>query len=267
MPIDVDFLNFLVANGYHPRGATVSGRYLCNLVLDQLLQRSQLLRDRAAAGTLVVNFEHQQQVGTKNWKIDMAVGRVHAPVPPANGQAISTGVPDYIEIAMETKGLFTAHAKARLNRQRDLDAFTSHAHAYSHATIAASIIPINSSSYFFSQGNLYKPISRQRPLGEFNANFSRQRTSREIVRDCINIFRSGFRNSVNDPPDRMEALGFVTFEYDNFQMYPGALPGHIAQHASAPCLAVPPARLQPGDQLHHDQMLARIAQLYDQRFP
>jgi hypothetical protein len=222
-----------------------------------LLDRCPLLRERALAGDLVVQFTHHQQVGHEDWKIDIALGTGAGRQPPMVG-GITTAPPVLIQIAIELKSVWTEHNKAMRNRFRDFGAFHGHAHRYNPNVVAAAFLVVNASDRFYSPLNVGRaePITKH---GGATAN------GRAVARKTIDLFRSiHLRNSATDLPG-LEALAVAVVDHDNLNLMPAEMrerygeptPSSVVQGAPAP---------KVGDPLHYETFLQRICEQYRARF-
>jgi len=256
----------VAATAYHPRTSKHSDAQSLVIIRD-LLAACPLLARRASSGELVAKLRHHQQVGHSDWVIDIALGTPPtAAEEPSEGNLIRFTEPTLIQIAIELKSIWTEHGKARKNRLRDFEAFHIYAHEYGKRTVAAAFLVINAAEVFLSPLNLN---SRDREI--VTQHRQRAKTSAQIVKETIDIFRSiHLRNFQNDVGG-LEALGVVVVEHDNLN-YLDARPQYseIAQkyghlHKPSRVASIPPG-LKVGDPLHYRTMIQRICNAYSERF-
>jgi hypothetical protein len=134
----------------------------------------------------------------------------------------------------------TAHSKARKNRFGDLIAYSNHLHNHRRDCIAGAIVVVNMSEIYENPDPFAKGLRR--------AKFDMQK----VVGDTIRLFAGlPLRTDVDEPSDQLEALGVIVVDYD------GANSSKLVTERPAP---------QPGDSLHYDSFIHRIADLYETRF-
>jgi hypothetical protein len=237
------------------------------VIVRDLLATCPLLAQRAASGELVAKLRHHQQVGHNDWVIDIALGTpAGAPQIPDPGELIRLTSPALIQIAIELKSIWTEHGKARKNRLRDFNAFYSYARQYNPKTIAAAFLVVNASELFLSPLNLVtsnrNPITRHR---------QKAKSTLQLVKETIGIFRSiHLRNSVSEP-DGLEALGVIVIEHDNINFlcgrpqYADLYAKYLSLHKPSKVADVPPA-LKVGDPPRYSTMTQRICNAYSERF-
>jgi hypothetical protein len=200
----------VAATAYHPRTSKHSDAQSL-LIIRDLLASCPILAERAGAGELVGKLRHHQQVGHSDWVIDIALGTAPGvPESPKEGQLIQFTEPTLIQIAIELKSIWTEHGKARKNRMRDFEAFHGYAHEYSKKTVAAAFLVVNAAEVFLSPLNLH---ARNREA--ITQHRQKAKSTGQIVKETIDIFRSiHLRNDEIDGPG-LEALGVVVVEHDN----------------------------------------------------
>lgn len=245
------FAGHLSSENYHPRSSKHSD-FLCEAILDDLLDNCPELRERGAKGELVAKLRHRQTIGYDEWVIDLALGEpTTAPRAPTAEQRIRQEAPAIIQIAIELKSVMTEHKKARKNRLRDLHAFHTHAHAYSSKTIAAGLVVVNASRYFWS------PLRKESDITE-HRNIAR------LTKEITDTYRS--IKLIDSPAEGsgMEAMGIIVVEHDNLRLNPNPPPG--APAAQPPRLATTALALGAGDPLHYATMIRRICNAYRARF-
>ncbi len=148
--------------------------------------------------------------------------------------------PGTVRAAIEHKTIMTAHGKARLNRYGDVIAYCNHMHNHRKDCIAAATVIINCSPAYENPDAFAKGLVRPK----FNMN--------KVVADTAKIF-SGIplRNSADEPNDQPEALAVIIVDYD------GQNPAKLVANDLAPPANSP---------IHYENFIARICDLYRQRF-
>ncbi len=254
MAIDADLVAHL-AGGYHPRTSKHSD-FQSLIIIRDLVSQCPLI-GRRAAGEIVANLRHHQQVGHADWVIDIAIGtRAGATAPIIVPPPIIMDAPVIIQIAIELKSVWTEHGKARRNRLRDFDSFHGYARQYSPDTVAAAFLVINSAEYFWS------PL---RDASDVTKHSSPKRTARKLAQETVDIFRSiHLRNTPTDPAG-IEAIGVVVVEHDNLVVNPNK--SQFANLHKPTAIAPMPPNPAIGDPLHYESMIQRICNAYTQRFP
>lgn len=254
MAIEADLVKHL-AGGYHPRTSKHSD-FQSLIIIRDLVAQCPLIGRRAAAGEIVANLRHHQQVGHADWVIDIAIGSRAGMAPVVVPPPIIMGPPVIIQIAIELKSVWTEHGKARRNRLRDFNSFHGYAHQYSQDTVTAAFLVINSAEYFWS------PL---RDPTDLTNHGSPKRTARKLAQETVDIFRSiHLRNSSADQAGA-EAIGVVVVEHDNLVVNPNA--ASFANLRKPTAIAPTPPNPPIGDPLHYESMIQRICNAYTQRFP
>jgi hypothetical protein len=145
-----------------------------------------------------------------------------------------------IRSAIEHKTIMTAHGKARWNRYGDIIAYCNHMHNHHRECIAGSTVIINCSLAYENPDLFAKGLVRPR----FDM--------RKIVADTTKIFLDiPLRSVPEEPSDQPEALAVIVVDYD------GQHPAKLVTGDMTP---------QPDSPIHYDRFLARICNLYRQRF-
>lgn len=255
MVIETELATYLARDGYHPRSSKHSDFQSLIIIRDLVTQCPALAR-RAITGEVVAKLRHHQQVAHADWVIDIAIGTcAGAPKPPTAGTLITFDTPVIIQIAIELKGVFTEHGKARRNRLRDFQSFHGYAHQYDPKTVAAAYLVVNASEYFHS------PL---RDDADITRHARSKADARALAGKAVDLFRSiHLRNSATDNPG-LEALGVTVIEHDNLNIHPDP----SAHSVSAQKTQVAPTPPNPaiGDPLHYESMIQRICGHYGQRF-
>lgn len=256
MPIEADLVAHLAREGYHPRSSKHSD-FQSLVIIRDLVAQCPLIARRARTGEIVAKLRHSQRVGHSDWDIDIAIGTcAGAPTPPPPNEPITFAPPVIIQVAIELKGIFTEHNKARKNRLRDFNSFHGYAHEYNPKTVAAAFLVVNSSEAFWSP--LRKP-------DDITVHTRANASARQLAAITVGMFRSiHLRNSVSDPPG-LEALGVVVVEHDNLSIHPNSA-AHASLHMPTRVAPTPP-NPPLGDPLHYESMIQRICNAYTERFP
>lgn len=237
MPLPESFIEFLTADGYHPRSSRHSN-FLCEEVVRGLLAASRRMADLAEAGKLVYALNFTLRSGTADWNVDLVLG-----TPPAGLHAPSPGLPIWrtnparIQVAVENKAVMTEHHKAVKNRKRDFEAHHDHVHRYDDATIAGGLLLVNSASRFRS------------PL---RTEITEHHEPRALVDHCMTQMRAVSRRT-GAGTSGLDASCLIAVDYEN-------TPGSTAAYLTK--LPAP----QVGDPLHFDSFIAAIVRLYEGRF-
>lgn len=145
-----------------------------------------------------------------------------------------------VRIAVEHKTIMTAHGKARWNRYGDIIAYCNHMHNHSREAIASATVIINCSPAYENPDAFAKGLVRPR----FDM--------KKVVADTARIFAGiPLRGLPEEPNDQPEALAVIIVDYD------GQNPAKLVTGDLAP---------PPGSPIHYDSFIARICDLYRQRF-
>ncbi len=237
MPLPNAFIQHLRNEGYHPRSDKHSNA-LAVAVVDDLLTTCPPLAARAKAGEVVYDLNFDLIFTTATWNVDLVLGSPPYGFTKTNGSAaIARATPSTVEIAIEVKGVMTAHRKAVKNRKRDLEAHHAHVHNYSYKAIAGGIFVINAAGRFKS------------PL---KAVVSTHRNPEALVAHCVNELRAVATRSGSSGTG-MEAKTALVVATDNLDL------------DAAHYVTKPPAP-QVGDPLHYDAFLQKICTEYSARF-
>lgn len=240
----------LTKHGYNPRSDAHSNA-ICIGLLNDLLDHCAEIRAKAIQGELVAQLNHTVIRGHERWNLDMSLGPPPTVEPPQAGEKIRFAAPVVIQIAVEAKGLMTEHGKARHNRLRDLAAFHSHAHNYDRKVVAAGIMVVNISEYFWSPTRGHGDITVHRNI-------------QRLGRDTVELFRNlRLRDSASDSPG-LEALGMVVVKHDNIEHNSAPPPGAPTPERSR-LVSGPPAPAS-GDPLHYAALVHRICAAYRERW-
>lgn len=148
--------------------------------------------------------------------------------------------PGMVRASVEHKTLMTAHGKARWNRYGDIIAYCNHMHNHRKDCIAGATVIINCSPVYENPDAFAKGLVRPK----FDMN--------KVVTDTAKIFAGiPLRSVADEPNDQPEALAVIIVDYD------GQNPAKLVTNSLAP---------QPGSPMHYDNFIARVCELYRQRF-
>ena len=234
------FADHLRRHGYHPRSNAHSNA-VCETILQDLVLRCQRIRDDFANGRLVYDHNIKVIVGTNDANIDLVIG-----VPPASfvrptvGGDVIRQRPSTFRIVIEAKAIMTEHAKARRNRQRDLDSFHQFVHRLDSAIVAAAFTVVNVAEQFRS------PL---RPAGEI----TKHRNVTRLVEETVAKLRMLPVRSGDLAAPGLEANGALVIAHDNIDLSRTRL------------VSEPPAP-QVGDPLHYDAFIQQICDHYSRRW-
>jgi hypothetical protein len=239
MALPQSFLEHLRVSGYHPRSDKHS-KALAEAIIQDLLAYCPVIREHAAAGRLVYQFNHDLSYGHATWNTDLAIGApppgLVSGVPEPLGMRRST--PASTRIAVELKGVMTEHRKAIKNRKRDLEAHHAHVHDYDPAAIAAGVVVLNAATTFVS------------PLR--GGAVTTHRLPDALIRHCMNEVNSITMASGSHRAG-LDAKSAIVLKMDN------------AVWPSTTFLTEPPAP-QVGSPVHWDAFIQRVCQVYTSRF-
>jgi hypothetical protein len=144
------------------------------------------------------------------------------------------------KIAVEHKSIMAAHGKARWNRYGDIIAYCNHMHNHMREAIAAATVVVNCSGAYENPDAFARGLPRPR--------FDMQK----VVADTVRIFANlPLRQLSDEPNDQPEAVLVIVVDYDG---------------RNAAKLVTGELSPQPGSQVHYDSFIARICELYRERF-
>lgn len=227
----------LQERGYHPR-SNEHGKFLCAVVLEDLLDSCPRIAEHASEGKLVYDINRKITVGGSDWNIDLILGPPPRSISVPSDARIIQAQPATIRIAIEAKTIMTEHGKARRNRQRDLDSFHQFVHRYDSDTIAAALTVVNIAARFKS------PLRKEPSV---------HRNVRDLVTATMGLLRVLPLRSVAGDMSGLEANGAILVEHDNIENERTVL----VTGQPAP---------QVGDPIHYDSFLRRICDRYTQRW-
>lgn len=263
---------------YHSRSDAHS-KIACWSILFDLLLNCLPLRKQIEAGSVGFGINHElhdfQTRRKKNLDLVVCTPAANEPMKPKNrkGRSVSTfaeladaysviltaqehallaSLPAFpvvpvgsVYVALEAKATMTAHIKAlpRLHDELDSSHLTVHGHA-DHA-IAAALVTINLATQFTSSDrNKFDLATTPREV----TNHDQPRVTERTIRKIHELRRRSAPGQAG-----FDAVGIVIVNVRN---------------DGSPCeiVTTPPAPA-PSDPFHYDQMIARLAGLYQAKFP
>ncbi len=150
-----------------------------------------------------------------------------------------------VHLALEAKACMTAHGKARPRLYDELSSSHLTIHGSSNFAIAAGFVMVNISDQFISPTS--NPFSVAERSPEYNAH-KQPKDTEGIIEKVREIQRRSDTGETG-----FDAIGLVVVSCVN-----DGTPVEV--------VTVPPAP-KPGDLLHYDAMIRKIANLYQSRFP
>lgn len=234
---------------YHSRSDKHS-KILGEFIVDDLLDTCQVLRDQAAKGEVAFAINH-----TFTWPngkaktIDLALGIPTVPKSPPVGIRIhrlkgqSKRPEDTFSrllIACEEKAVMTEHGKSQPRIYSELNDSHTIVHNGDHDTIAAGITVVNVASSFISplRQRLDKPVEVT------------DHDQPHVTERMVNHLR---KLPIRTSHDSVGLEAYCTFVVDLDNQ------GRVQLHATLPAP-------QLGDSDHYQTFLARICQVYSERF-
>lgn len=257
---------------YHSRSDRHS-KTACWGVLFDLLCTSHLLREHVESGRLAFGINHEMRDFQQNRKKDLDLVLCTAsPNAPPDGRTFTDLVESYhielddteraalmglpvlreapvasVLVALEAKACMTAHVKAIPRLYDELNSSHQTIHGASEMVIAAGLVMVNTAPFFVSPGRVgYCPNCKHRvsPL-------NKHKQPADSVRVVKKVTELPRRSSVQG--EGFDALTMIAVECRN-----DGSPVALVTEAPAP---------PKGDILEYDQMIARLAHLYESRFP
>lgn len=150
-----------------------------------------------------------------------------------------------VHVALEAKACMTAHRKARPRLYDELSSSHQTIHGSSANAIAAGFVMVNIADTFTSTDR------NKWPLAERPAEVTKHRQPEDAVSVLEKIREIPRRGSTQEAG--FDALGFVLVRCQN--------------DGSAVEIVDKPPAVMPGDVLHYESMIRRVAKLYESRFP
>jgi len=249
---DVAIVEYLAANGYHPRSSK-HGDALCGFLLKDLLDTCPVFHGAAERNEIVFQRNYTIEPDSPDrWNADLVVGspsRPHAPDAERIG-LLARGDPREIWIAVDVKTIMTEHGKARRNRQRDLNSFQDILHRKNSRTIVGGLMIVNVAPRF------------QTPLARRSGGLNEHRNVERLVAEIVTMMNGLARAQPEPGRPGIEALGVIVVAHTNLPgdttrlvtEPPAPVPGHALSYAtsSGSCVRhsrrVLARRLDRGDQ-------------------
>jgi hypothetical protein len=253
---------------YHPRSDHHS-KVACWGILFDLLLTSSLLRRHVADGRVIFGINHEMRDFRSARKKDLdlviatpGAGECRNPktfvdlvekwdiqllprerellrgLPPLHEASVGS-----VHIALEAKACMTEHGKARSRLYDELNSSHDSVHGAAEMAIAAGYVIVNAAEGFVSP-MLNKNWRRASRITQH----SQPEVTHAVIAKVLEIPR---RTRTGTPG--FDALGVSVVDCRN-----DGSPVRIVDG--------PPA-LPPGEPFHYDSMIARVAQLYESRFP
>jgi len=255
---------------YHSRSDRHS-QITCWAILLDLLLNCKALAKRMADGTVSFGVNHAMRdyKTDKEKKLDLVIcapgtsteggkttfrglAKKHGVVLTEEERRAVESLPDYIETpvgavhaALEAKATMTAHSRACPRLHDELSSSHLTVHGSNNYAIAAAFVMVNISDTFISTDMNKFPKGVREP--EINRH-SQPRDTEKILKTVSQIQRRA------DTGERgFDAMGLIVVRCPN-----DGTPIEIVTDAPAP---------QPGDLMHYDAMIQKVAHLYQSRFP
>lgn len=242
---DHEFVRYLQRDGYHPRSSK-HGDMLCELLLDDLMESCPVLRKAAEGNRICYNQNQAPGSGVPlGWNIDLAIG------PPSSNLGKLAGTssrphrapPERFWIAVDAKTIMTEHGKARRNRQRDLNSFSSILHMTDAKMIVGGLVVLNQAPSFTS------PLRSGGPTTHKNI----ERLIPETIKLFEDLPRAPHDGHSPNLQNQIDAIGVIVIEYDNIRGHPARL----VTESPAP---------QPGSPLHYHSFVRDICSAFNARY-
>ena len=256
---------------YHSRSDHHS-KIACWAILFDLLRTCRLLATHAQTRGIVFGINHEMRDFRMNRKKDLdlvlctprsargrrrpytlrSLGEKYGVVLSKEEQRILEGLPELVEgpvgavhLALEAKACMTAHVRAQPRLYDELNSSQLTIHGASDIAIAAGFVMVNMAKEFISTDLNKHDLRKAAP--EVSVHQQPQNTAGVIakVREIPRRARTG--------EEGFDALAIAVVECRN-------------DGTAVKLVTVPPAP-RPGDTFHYEQMIRRVAQLYESRFP
>lgn len=213
--------------GFNPR-SQASSNALSDFVIADLRKRCPALSDVLSSGELIPRKNPTVRTRVAGRSVDLVLHERAAE------PTIS------VRVSVEHKSIMTAHGKARWNRYGDVIAYCNHMHNHRRDCIAGSVVVVNTSPAYENPNAFARGLKRPR----FDMN--------KVVADTVAIFAGiPLRNNPDDPNEQPEALAVIVVDYD------GVNQARLVVGDLAP---------QPDSNIHYDNFIRRICELYERRF-
>ena len=237
------FVKYLTESGYHPRSSK-HGDKLCELLLADLMEECPAIRAAAQNGKISFGLNYSPGMGAPlGWVVDLAIGPPNSKMESSSSGSMAKEPPSDLWIAVDAKTIMTEHGKARRNRQRDLNSFSSILHMKNPKTIVGGLVVINNAGSFKS------------PLRDgdvtIHANIER------LVAESVKLFEDLPRAQSNGPDpknlNQIDAVGIIVIEYSD----PKDKPTKLVSDYPAP---------QPGSPVRYENFVKDICAAFSARY-
>jgi hypothetical protein len=237
------FVQYLTESGYHPRSSK-HGDKLCELLLADLMEECPAIRAAAQNGKISFGLNYSPGMGAPlGWIVDLAIG---PPISKVEGNPSGSMIkepPSDLWVAVDAKTIMTEHSKARRNRQRDLNSFSSILHMKNPKTIVGGFVVINNAGSFKS------------PLRDgdvtIHANIER------LVAESVKLFEDLPRAQSSGPDQKnlnqIDAVGVIVIEFSDLREKPTKLVTNFPA----------PGRESP---VHYDKFVKDICSAFSKRY-
>jgi hypothetical protein len=256
---------------YHSRSDRHS-KIACWGILFDLLSHCRLLATHVEERSVVFGINHEMRDFRQNRKKNLdlvlctprsatgrrrpfnlrSLGQKYGVVLSGEEQQLLDGLPELIEgpvgavhLALEAKACMTAHQRAQPRLYDELNSSQLTIHGASDIAIAAGFVMVNMGKQFIS------PDLNKHDLRKIEPEVSNHQQPQDTV---------GVIGKVREIPRRgrtgeegFDALAIAIVECRN-----DGTPFQLVSSSPAP---------EPGDTFHYEQMIRRVAQLYESRFP
>lgn len=257
---------------YNPRSDRHS-KVACWAILFDLIQHCRTLTEHIEAGTIGFGINHEMRDFKTGRKKDLDLVVCTPGTPQSSNKKPTTfrqlgkkygvrltaaeseeleALPGFSEtpvgevhLALEAKACMTAHSKARPRLYDELSSSHLTIHGSSNFAIAAGFVMVNLSDQFISPTS--NPFSVAERAPEYNSH-KQPRDTEGVIEKVREIQRRSDTGETG-----FDALGLVVVSCVN-------------DGSPVEVVTVPPAP-RPGDLLHYDAMIRKIANLYQSRFP
>jgi hypothetical protein len=224
---------------YHPR-SDVHSVILCTYVLDDLVERSAVLREQASRAEVAygINIRYTWPTTQKVKTLDLAIGRPATPI--LLGQMVRVTKFAEVFLACEAKAVMTEHVKSQPRVYDELSSSHEIVHQGRPDAIAAGITVVNIAATFVS------------PLRQTTAEqlYISQHLQPQVTARMVTHLRGlPIREHVGQVG--FDAYCSFVVECDNQTV------ARLWEGAPAP---------QPGDRDHYETFIKRLAHFYTERF-
>lgn len=240
---DERIVEYLAAEGYHPRSPT-HGSKQCRYFLADMLGTSERMRAAAQNGAIVFEEDYTVGEGQDRWNTDLVIGPPAADdiQGPSDDAAlpIAEAEPEHIWLAIDAKSVMTEHGKARRNRQRDINSFADIMHTHHPGAITGGLILINMAERFRS------------PLRD-EGDVTQHDRIEQLVQETVEIFRTIDR-AQGDVSPNVDAVACVVVKHTNLD------------DGTETRLVTDPPAPQPGDIVRYEDVVELLVETFEQRW-